>query len=566
MFLQRLKEYADRQDDLPPTLYDAVRVRYIIDLDEKGRPLSDRLTDLSDPDNRSSRFGPRMSMPYVKRTVGISAQLLCDIAPYTLDLPREGKGGKREHHCHETYMDLLKECAEKTEDPDIEAVLRFLENDPLEQIKLPEEMDRGANIIFRVNGRNPAKLPAVKAFWSQRYVDKDVPVMQCILCGRDEPVLQSLPKSVKGVPGAQASGAAIISANANAFESYGLKRSLIAPICLNCAESMTKGLNHLLRQEDHYIRFSKGVYVFWTREKEGWSPVGLLDRPAPEDVRVLLHSVFDTNRPPIQDTAFYAAFLTGSGGRVQVRQWLDTTVSQVKRHLARWFQAMRIVGAWGEEPEPLGVYSLAGATVRDLKDLPPNVLRQLVSTALTGRPLPPGLLHGAVQRARAQQTVNRNQASLIKLVLSMRTPGTIISREEDYMTDLDLSNREPAYLCGRLLAEIEAAQRAAIPGAKATVIDRFYGTASTAPASVFGNLLRGTQAHLGKLKRDRPGAYGGIQRRLEEIMAGLESFPRTLSLDQQALFVLGYYHQRASDRAASTKARTEREERLAETT
>ena len=132
------------------------------------------------------------------------------------------------------------------------------------------------------------------------------------------------------------------------------------------------------------------------------------------------------------------------------------------------------------------------------------------------------------------------------------------------MTDLDLSNREPAYLCGRLLAEIEAAQRAAIPGAKATVIDRFYGTASTAPASVFGNLLRGTQAHLGKLKRDRPGAYAGIQRRLEEIMSGLEVFPRTLSLDKQALFVLGYYHQRASNRAAATRARTEREEGIQE--
>ena len=327
---------------------------------------------------------------------------------------------------------------------------------------------------------------------------------------------------------------------------------------------MTKGLNRLLRQDAHYLRFSSGVYVFWTREEQGWSPVGLLDRPAAEDVRALLYSVYDTRRPPVEDSAFYAAFLTGSGGRVQVRDWLDTTVSQVKRHLARWFQAQRIIGAWGEEPEPLGVYSLAGATVRDLKDLPPNVLRQLVSTALTGHPLPPGLLHGAVQRTRAQQTVHRNQASLIKLVLSMRTQEPIISREEDFMTDLDLSNREPAYLCGRLLAEIEAAQRAAIPGAKATVIDRFYGTASTAPASVFGNLLRGTQAHLGKLKRDRPGAYGGIQRRLEEIMAGLESFPRTLSLDQQALFVLGYYHQRASDRAASTRARTEREERLVE--
>ena len=358
--------------------------------------------------------------------------------------------------------------------------------------------------------------------------------------------------------------AAVISANESAFWSYGLERSRIAPICLDCAESTTMALNRLLRRDNHHMRFSTGVYVFWTREKQGWSPVGLLSRPGSEDVRALLHSAYDTRRPPLQDMAFYAVFLTGSGGRVQVRDWLDTTVAHARHHLARWFQAQRIVGPWGEEPEPLGVYSLAGATVRDLKDLPPNVLRELVGTALTGRPLPPGLLHRTVQRTRAQQAVDRNQAALIKLVLSMRTQEARVSQQEDLMTEVDLSNREPAYLCGRLLAEIEAAQRAAIPGAGATVIDRFYGTASTAPASVFGNLLRGTQAHLGKLKRDRPGAYGGIQRRLEEIMSGLEGFPRTLSLDQQALFVLGYYHQRASDRAAATRARTEREEGVEE--
>jgi CRISPR-associated protein Csd1 len=563
MLLQRLKEYAERhRDELPPSLYDAVRVRYIIELDEEGELLSNQPTDLSDPETRSTRYGPRMPMPYIKRTSGISPQLFCDTASYTLDLPREGKSESREHRCHEAYMEMLRRCAEATDEPAVETVLRFLEDDPLEHLQLPEDMDRGGNIIFRVDGQNPADLPAVKRFWARAYTDEDVSVMQCILCGQEEPVLESLPTSVKGVPNAQSSGAAIISANESAYESYGLERSQIAPICLECAESTTMALNHLLRLDDHHLAFSNGVYVFWTREEEEWSPVGFLSQPRAEDVHALLLSVYSSPAAPVESSDFYAAFLTGSGGRVQVRDWLDTTVAQVQRHLARWFQAQRIVRPWGEEPEPLGVYSLAGSTVRDLNDLPPNVLRQLVGTAIAGRPLPPGLLHGAVQRTRAQQAVHRNQAALIKLVLHMRTRDADILREEDPMTDLDLSNRDPAYLCGRLLAEIEAAQRAAIPGANTTVIDRFFGTASTAPASVFGNLLRRAQAHLGKLKRDRPGAYGGIQRRLEEIMSGLEGFPRTLSLDEQALFVLGYYHQRASDRAAATQARDEKESKL----
>lgn len=98
---------------------------------------------------------------------------------------------------------------------------------------------------------------------------------------------------------------------------------------------------------------------------------------------------------------------------------------------------------------------------------------------------------------------------------------------------------------------LEEVQRTAIPRANTTIVDRFFGTASSAPASVFGRLLRGAQPHLAKLERDRRGAYVALQRRLEEVQSGLDSFPRTLSLEQQGLFALGYYHQRAFDRHAA---------------
>lgn len=125
------------------------------------------------------------------------------------------------------------------------------------------------------------------------------------------------------------------------------------------------------------------------------------------------------------------------------------------------------------------------------------------------------------------------------------------------MVQLDLDYPDPAYLCGRLLAVLEEAQRAAIPDINTTVADRFYGTASSAPASVFGRLLNGVKPHLAKLQRDNRGAYYGIQARLEDILSLLparESFPRTLNLQQQGLFSLGYYHQRAHDRAQARKA------------
>ncbi len=213
-----------------------------------------------------------------------------------------------------------------------------------------------------------------------------------------------------------------------------------------------------------------------------------------------------------------------------------------------------IVGSYGEEGEPYGLYALALCTVREARELAPPTPRSLLRTAVMGTPAPMDLLYQAVRRNRAEQGITRPRAALIKLVLLSQH----LHHEEDVMVQLDLEKPNPAYRCGRLLAVLEETQRLAVPGAKATIVDRFFGTASSAPASVFGRLLRGAQPHLAKLERDHPGAYVALQRRLEEIQSGISSFPRTLTLEEQGLFALGYYHQRAYDRAQAREAAARR--------
>ena len=128
------------------------------------------------------------------------------------------------------------------------------------------------------------------------------------------------------------------------------------------------------------------------------------------------------------------------------------------------------------------------------------------------------------------------------------------------MTQLETENRDPAYLCGRLLAVLETVQQAAIPGVNATITDRFFGTASSAPASVFGHLIRGAMAHLGKLRKEKPGTYRALSQRLAEVQEHLTTFPKTLTLEKQALFGLGYFHQQAAARAAAIAYRQAREQ------
>lgn len=294
--------------------------------------------------------------------------------------------------------------------------------------------------------------------------------------------------------------------------------------------------------------------MFWTREPTGdFDFHGFLTDPKPEEVRLLLESVRTGKvAPGIDEDRFYATVLSGSGGRAVVRDWIDTTVVDVKVHLAGWFGRQAIIGPWGEAPEPIGLYALAASTVRDPRTkLAPPTPRALLRAALAGTPVPSGLLFQAVRRNRAEQTVTRPRASLIKLVLI----SMISDMKEDSMIGLDPDSPYPAYHCGRLLAVLEQVQRLAVPGIKATVVDRFFGTASSAPASVFGRLLRGAQPHLGKLERDRPGAYGALQKRLEEVLTHLEGFPKTLNLEAQGLFALGYYHERADNRAHALAAK-----------
>lgn len=543
MLLQRLKEYAEQRLDMPPTLYNEAPVRYIIELDAAGRPLG--VIDTADPSSPRTKRGQRRLVPQINRSVGITPLLLADNAEYTLELAREQSKPERVAACHRAYLALLDRCVEVAPEPAVEAVRNFLQHDPVAQLQLPDDFDRGASITFRVDGTFPIDLPAVQNFWATENnpAARDAKVMQCLVCGQERPVLERLQGKIKGVPGGQTSGTSIISANAKAFESYGLEASLIAPTCADCGEKFTKAANELLAGEHSRIVVGGAAFIFWTRKETSFDLRTFFADPQPKDVQTLINAVrTGERRPDVDDTAFYATVLSGSGGRAVVRDWIDTTIGEVKANLATWFQRQALVGDAGEELKPLGIYGLAGATVRELRDLPPTTPRALLRAALTNTPLPLSLLYQAVRRSRAEQRVTRQRAALIKLVLISQ--GIL---EEHTMTELDLTNTNPAYRCGRLLAVLAEVQRNAI--GKAAIVDRFFGTASSAPASVFPRLVRGAQPHLSKLDRDKPGVAYRLQERLEEVMSPIRTFPKTLTLEEQGLFALGYYHQRAFDRA-----------------
>lgn len=557
MLLEQLRDYATNRMEMPPTLYVNAPVRYIVYLDSDGRYL-----DMADTSDMKNKRGKPMPVPQVQRTVAIKPLLLADKADYTLGYVGEEAKPERVKASHAAYMELLERCAASGE-PAVQAVLTFLRNDPLGQITLPDKFDPGGMISFNVRISKdewvyPPSLKSVQDFWAAEndVATKGAKVMQCLVCGQQRPVLDRLQGKLKGVPGGQMSGTSMISANAAAFESYGLEASLIAPICADCAERFTKAANALLSNAAGKSRYTLGgaAFIYWTREESDFDPMTIITEAKPDDVDALFRSLGSGNRSPtLDDTAFYATTLSGSGGRTVVRDWIDTTLGAVRVRLAEWFQLQRIAEKGSDDMKPFGLYALASSTVRDAnKDLAPPTPRALLHAALTGSPLPFDLLYQAVRRNRAEQRVTRPRAALIKMVLLSNGIITPPTDKEDYMIHLEKDNPNAAYLCGRLLAVLERAQDLAIPNLNAGLVNRYYGTASSAPASVFPRLIRGLQSHMNKLERDNKGAYYNIKGELEEILAGLSEFPTVLPLKEQGMFALGYYHQSA---ASSAQAR-----------
>ena len=544
MILQKLIEYFNRDDifaKMPPKMYDRTPIRWIIDLDENGRFIP-HLVDTADEENKR---GKRFETPHILKSSGIVSKLLAENGEYVLGIARDPKKQKRVDRCHELFVNLIETCAEKTGEPTVKAVSEFLKENPKDKMDIPNDFDSGDMITFRVSGVMPIDLPAVRDYWAE-YTKQKGEKMQCLLCGKFLPPAERLPFKVKGIPGGQTSGMAVISANASAFESYGLEASLIAPTCADCGEKFSKALNDLLSTEGCNLAVGALKYVFWTKEETSFSVVSFLDAPDPAEVKALISSVFSgkTGYSGLDISPFYAAALTSSGGRVVFRDWIDTTVGSVKRNLARFFQLMKIADPNEEYPRPTGIYRLSSSTVLDArKNLPSQVPKSLISFALKGGRLPFWLLNLSINRNRAEHRVPRNRASLIKLVYLSNLKQI---PKENYMVNLETKNREPAYMCGRLLAVLESIQYGALGKVGANVVDRFYGTASSAPASVFGNLMKGAQAHLSKIRKEKPGLEIKRQKELQSVLENIQEFPKTLGMQGQALFALGYYHQRAA--------------------
>ncbi|MFB6231194.1 MAG: type I-C CRISPR-associated protein Cas8c/Csd1 [Salinibacter sp.] len=544
MILERLRDFHERiEDELIPSYHKEKGCRWILDIDEEGTFRGFVET------GRTKRKATNYVAPHMRRSGRTPPPyLLVDKPAYVLGLPRneKEKWKKKAAQRHENYVALAEECADAVDHPALKAYLTFLDAHVDDALADPhtEDMKKGDLIIPRVDGTLLTQIPEVQQFWIQRQdaeaAEKSTLTTECTVCGEKRPVIRTEPVELTLGP----DRVNVITGNEKAFLSHDLEQSEISPVCQPCARSYGEALRYLLEKDRHHLRLADVTWVYWTDRETDFDPMTSIAEANPRDVETLLEAAYGASKPGEVETArFYAAALTSNISRLAVRSWVTSTVEEVQHNVSQYFERMRLVGRDG--PRYHGLYALAGSTVRDLDDLPPQTNETILSHALTGRRLPKSLMHQATQRARVEGSVTHPRAALLKLVLLSNQPD---NADPMVYESLNPNHDNPAYHCGRLLAVLENIQREAV-NPNTTLVDRYYGTASTAPASVFGNLMRSAQSHLSKLRRDSEKGGLGVyfQKQLGEIMIELDErggFPNTLSAQDQSLFALGYYQQR----------------------
>jgi len=567
MILQSLDAYYRRKQTdpdpinrLPAFGLEEKEIPFVVEIDGTGQLVN--LVDTRTVEGKK-KTGQRFLVPQgVKKTSGILANLLWDTAEYVLGVDTRGKPDRvaEQHAAFRARIEALPESVRQ--DSGICAVLAFLDTLPRDKLEtMPTWSDILATnpvMTFRMYKdldlvcQRPAILAAALTTRSEEKADG-----VCLVSG-ESAVIERLHPAIKGVWGAQTSGANIVSFNLEAFNSYRKAQGTNAPVGRSATFAYTTALNHLLAKNSRQrIQVGDTSTVFWAEEPHDLetSMADLFGEPPKDnpdknaDAIKALYSAIQSGKFAVggPDTRFHVLGLAPNAARISIRFWETATAVELARRIKQHFDDLTIVHA-DYEPEYLSLLRLlTGVAVLNKADnIPPNLGGDVMRAILEGLPYPSTLLTQAVIRCRAERKVTYARAAAIKASINRRIRINN-THEKEFAIMLDPSNTDSAYRLGRLFATLERIQEDAAGGPgklNATIRDRYYGAASSTPAAVFPTLLRLEKHHIGKLS---PGLAVVRERLLGEIMDGFDSTmfpPRHLSLPDQARFALGYYQQR----------------------
>ena len=507
----------------------------------------------------------RMVPQMVTRSSGVLPNFLCDNSKYMLGFDKDGSS-KRVLECFQAAKEKHLELLEQAEGEMAASIKAFFETwnpekeeEKLKESEIWEALTDGGNLIFYMNGCEAQEDEEIKELWNEKQNSCDGEeggnTGICLVTGKKAEISR-IHRTIKGVPGAQSSGAALVSFNAPAFESYGKEQSYNAPVGKYAEFAYTTALNYLLSQRNYTFQLGDTMVVYWAENgQKAYQDVFSFALVPTVDNRETIREIFDCIKKdqPIKvediemdsEQRFYILGLAPNAARLSVRFFYQDSFGKILEHISEHYERMKIVQPSWETREYMSIRDMLMETVnqnsRDKSPIP-NMAAMVMQAVLSGGRYPASLYTDTLIRIRADQGERKLSWGRTAILKAYLIRNTNWKEGVNYM-GLNKENSEQPYLLGRLFAVLEFIQKDTNPGIKATIRDRYFNSACATPASVFPILIKLMNSHIKKLERDNLGAKISYENQLTEIMGKLDEFPRRLTLEEQGKFDLGYYHQ-----------------------
>lgn len=572
MILQALYEYSERKaTELAPEGFEFKEIPFLCVLDSRGGFIGFEDTRQQEGNKKRGKIFLVPALGEMKGN-GIKANLLWENIEYMFGISSKEKGDpKRVAAQAAAFKEKIRM---HVPDPSVSPwnlVLSFLESVPVDLLKKdplwPEVGQPTSLVLLAMDGIGPLTAHPDILNGPQLGDESDSGQIEglCLVSGKKTVIAKLLPP-IKGVRDSNPTGASLVAINnvikngrnqnkTPAFASFMKEKGYNSPIGIREAEGFAKALNHMLRRDSpNKIQIGDATTVFWSEKETVFEKKYsfFFSMPSKDDpdkglleMRAAIESIKSGIPPSESSSRFYVLGLAPNSARIAVRFWHQGTVGEFASNILRHFEDLEIITPSFDKGN-LSLSNLLAATVLDWKseNVPPNLAGNVMRAVMTGGTYPTTLFQQCLRRIRSEQgKVNTIRASILKACLNRRVRYAGHDPEKEMTVALDMENMNVGYRLGRLFAILEKIQEDANPGINATIRDRFYGAASTTPVSVFPRLLKLKNHHLAKLENT---AFRVIhEKRLAEVIGGLgTSMPSHLSMDDQARFALGYYHQR----------------------
>ncbi len=611
--ISSLLKYAETKDLWAVPGFKSKDVRWAIALTTKGVYTGVvELGKANEKNNKGITFSkaPNLSQPEMKAGGVLKSHFLID----TADVVALWDGKGEEPHTdqkvqakHQYFITLLEKASEVM--PELELAAGFLANDDncatLRKDLAEKKAKATDKVTLQIGGKFPVESEAWHQWWQKFRAALPVKKSEasdrvCFATGELVEPANTHPKVTGlGDVGGNTSGTTLIGFDKEAFESYGLSQSANAAMGEEAAQAYRSALDHLLKHQAEKLAGAKVVYWFKKEVQADENPFAILFAPhgdedkkekkAQEAIKALtaqqhcaefLQGVQKGQFTDLAGNEYYALTLSGAGGRIMVRDWMQGSFETLASNVLTWFKDLEIVRRDGGGLAPWPKFEhVVAATARknrehgapasalesELKTVPAPVSASLWRVALEARPIPINILARVLARVKVDivedQAPNHARLGLIKAyhLRKARQQGGIAMSEEQLLKPyLNENHPEPAYHCGRLMAVLADLQRSALGDVGAGIVQRYYAAASSTPALVLGRLIRLSNFHLAKL--DNPGLAWWYQDKLASIWGRIkDTIPRTLDLEQQSLFAMGYYQQLADLHTSKSHQPTDNE-------